>query len=78
MHRVLVNVAGSDWAVHFIGPDGQTRIGPWLLHDSHDEVLAILGWCEITPAELKRHHYTMQYWGSNSAEVCSLTPSSQR
>ena len=37
MHRVLVNVMASDWAVHFIAPDGHTRIGPWLLHDSHDE-----------------------------------------
>ena len=30
LHRVLVNVANSDWAVHFIAPDGKTRIGPWL------------------------------------------------
>jgi hypothetical protein len=42
MARVLVNVMESDWSVHFIGPDGQTRIGPWLLLDSHDEVRAIL------------------------------------
>jgi hypothetical protein len=27
MNRVLVNVASSDWAVHFIGFDGKTRIG---------------------------------------------------
>jgi hypothetical protein len=40
--RVLVNVMCSDWSVHFIGPDGQTRIGPWLLLDNHDEVRAIL------------------------------------
>lgn len=36
--------------MHFIGPDGQTRIGPWLLHDSHDEVLKILESCEISTA----------------------------
>jgi len=42
MHRVLLNVASSDWSVHFIAPDGRTRIGPWLLLDSHDEVLEIL------------------------------------
>ena len=41
----LVNVASSDWAVHFIAPDGKTRIGPWLLHESHDQVLMILEWC---------------------------------
>ena len=56
MHRVLVNVATYDWSVHFIGPDGNTRIGPWLLHDSHDEVLEILRWCGITDKELEEHH----------------------
>jgi hypothetical protein len=44
IHRVLVNISLNDWAVHFIAPDGQTRIGPWLLHDSHKEVLKILPW----------------------------------
>ena len=24
-------VRSSEWSDHFIGPDGQTRIGPWLL-----------------------------------------------
>lgn len=44
MPRVLVNVMSNDWAVHFIGPDGKTRIGPWLLLDGPEEVLAILTW----------------------------------
>jgi hypothetical protein len=68
-HRVLVNVMSSEWSVHFIGPDGQTRVGPWLLHDSHDEVLKILEWCEITPAELKEHHESIRRWGISSAAV---------
>ena len=42
MARVLCNVMESDWAVHFIAPNGKSRIGPWLLLDSHDEVRAIL------------------------------------
>jgi hypothetical protein len=42
----------SDWSVNFIGPDGKTRIGPWLLLDSHDEVRAILRWGNITAEEL--------------------------
>jgi len=48
MHRVLVNVMSTDWSVHFIGPDRQTRIGPWLLFDGHDEVMGILRWGNIT------------------------------
>jgi hypothetical protein len=40
MASVLCNVMTSDWSVNFIGPDGKTRIGPWLLLDSHDEVRA--------------------------------------
>jgi hypothetical protein len=42
--RVLCNVMTSDWSVHFIGPDGKTQVGPWLLLDSHEEVGAILRW----------------------------------
>jgi hypothetical protein len=38
----------SDWSVHFIGPDGKTRVGPWLLLDSHEEERAILCWGNIT------------------------------
>ena len=69
MHRVLVNVASSDWAVHFIGPDGQTRIGPWLLHNSHEEVLKILEWCGISEEGLADHHSAIRRWGFNSAVV---------
>jgi len=69
MHRVLVNVSASDWAVHFIAPDGQTRIGPWLLHDSHEEVLKILAWCGITEEELATHHDSLRRWNFSSAVV---------
>lgn len=69
LRRVLVTVASSDWAVHFIGPDGKTRIGPWLLHDSHDDVLKILQWCDITPEELTEHHDSIRRWGCSSAVV---------
>jgi hypothetical protein len=69
MHRVLVNVASSDWAVHFIAPDGKTRIGPWLLFDSHDEVREILRWGGITPQELDQHESAIRRWGCSSAVV---------
>ncbi len=45
----------SDWSVHFIGPDEKTRIGPWLLLDTEDEVAAILRWGNITDEELEEH-----------------------
>jgi hypothetical protein len=69
MHRVLVNVASSDWAVHFIGPDGKTRIGPWLLHDSHEDVLKIFEWCGITEEVLAEHHSAIRRWGCSSSVV---------
>jgi hypothetical protein len=68
-HRVLVNVAEQDWAVHFIGPDGRSRVGPWLLHDSHEEVLRILAWCDISEEELAEHHAAIRRWGCSSAVV---------
>jgi hypothetical protein len=55
MNRVLVNVMSGDWSVHFIGPDGQTRIRPWLLHDSHDEVKKLLRWGNPAADEWKEH-----------------------
>jgi len=63
MQRVLVNVASNGWSVHFIGRDGQTRIGLWLLHDGHEEVLEILRWCEITEKALADHHSAIRRWG---------------
>jgi hypothetical protein len=46
-------VIQNGWSVHFIGPDGKTRIGPWLLLDSHEEVLAIFRWGEVSAEELE-------------------------
>jgi hypothetical protein len=66
VHRVLVNIMSSDWAVHFIGPDGQTRIGPWLLHDSHDEVTKLLSWGNISAEELAEHESNIRRWGVSS------------
>ena len=51
-HRVLANVMERDWSLHFIGPDDHTRVGPWLLLESDDEVKDILRWGNISEAEL--------------------------
>lgn len=72
MNRVLVNVAASDWAVHFIAPDGRTRIGPWLLHDTSSEVDALLAWGTIAPDELEEHALNIRRWGASSV-VWQLT-----
>lgn len=69
MHRVLVNVMSNDWSVHFIGPDGKTRIGPWLLLDSHDEVVSILRWGNITAEELAVHESSIRCWSVSSVVV---------
>jgi hypothetical protein len=62
----------SDWSVNFSGPDGMTRIGPWLLLDSHDEVRAILRWGNISAEELARHEDSIRKWNVSSA-VLNLT-----
>jgi hypothetical protein len=72
MARVLCNVMTSDWSVNFIGPNGKTRIGPWLLLDSHDEVRAILRWGNIADEELAEHESSIRRWGVSSA-VLNLT-----
>jgi hypothetical protein len=65
-HRVLVNVSSSDWAVHFIAPDGRTRIGPWLLHDTADEVEKLLAWGSVSTEELEEHRTKIRRWGASS------------
>jgi hypothetical protein len=72
MARVLCNVMTSDWSVNFIAPDGRTRIGPWLLLDSPDEVRAILRWGNIADEELAEHESSIRRWGVSSA-VLNLT-----
>jgi hypothetical protein len=72
MARVLCNVMTSDWSVNFIGPDGKTGIGPWLLLDSHDAVRAILRWGNISDKELAAHENSIRRWGVSSA-VLDLT-----
>jgi hypothetical protein len=72
MARVLCNVMTGDWSVNFVGPDGKTRIGPWLLLNNHDEVRAILRWGNITAEELAEHENSIRRWGVSSA-VLNLT-----
>jgi hypothetical protein len=69
MARVVVNVMEGDWSVNFIGTDGQTRIGPWLLCDSADEVRAILRWCEATASQIDEHDRDIRRWGVSSTAV---------
>ena len=66
MNRVLVNVAASDWAVHFIAPDGRTRIGPWLLCGSWAEVRALLSWGNVSAEEMEEHETNIRRWGVSS------------
>jgi hypothetical protein len=44
------------------GPDGRTRIGPWLLLDSHNEVLAILRWENVYAKLLAEYKSSMRRW----------------
>jgi hypothetical protein len=69
MARVLVNVTANDWGVHFIAPDGRTRIRPWLLLDGHDEVLAILRWGNISAFDLAEHESSLRRWNVSSVAL---------
>jgi hypothetical protein len=68
-HRVLVNVAERDWAVHFIGPDGRTRIGPWLLLENDAAVVKILRWCGASDEDVEDYHCDMHRWGHSSVDI---------
>lgn len=68
----------GDWSVHFIGSDGKTRIGPWLLLDSHEEVRAILRWGNITEEELAEHERASEDGVCLPLFSISPTGSSQR
>lgn len=53
----------NGWSLTFTDTDGKTRIGPWLLCDSHAEVVKILRWGNITDDDLDKHHYDLRRWG---------------
>jgi hypothetical protein len=69
--RDLCNVrqGREDWSIHFIAPDGQTRIGPWLLPDTNDEVLAILRWGNPSDEEMAQHERGMRQWSVSSVAL---------
>jgi hypothetical protein len=69
MRRVLVNVMRSDWAVHFIAPDGRTRIVPWLLLDGPEDVLAILRWGHVNAEALAEHEECFRRWNVSSVPM---------
>lgn len=48
----------------------RARIGPWLLHDSHDEVLKILEWWTLLPNSTQRNTMWWLQLRSNYADRC--------
>jgi hypothetical protein len=64
-----MNVSQAGWAVHFIAPDGRTRIGPWLLLQNDDEVVKILRWGAVSDEDLKEYHYNIKRWGCSSVHL---------
>jgi hypothetical protein len=78
MPRVMANIRSGCWSVHFIGPDGLTRVGPWLLFQSHEEIKTkVLSWGGITPEDLVEHESSISRWGSSSIFL-ELTPAKFR
>ncbi|HEV2711419.1 MAG TPA: hypothetical protein VGU67_14480 [Edaphobacter sp.] len=52
--------------MHFIGPDGQSWVGPWLLFDSGDEVKTILRWGGIRASQLAEYENDIRRWNFSS------------
>jgi hypothetical protein len=69
MPRVLMNIMETDWSVHFIGPDHSTRVGPWLLFDCREEVIAILQWGGASAESIEQHDRDLRRWGVSSVAL---------
>jgi hypothetical protein len=68
-HRISCHVMSSDWAVHFIDTDYRTRIGPWLLCDSAEDVEKSLVWGHATLDDLEEHRLNIHRWGVGGAPL---------
>lgn len=68
-HAILCHVIQSGWSVTFTETDGQTRIGPWLLCNSHEDVLQILTWGHIEKDSLAMHHRNLARWSVGSGTL---------
>ena len=70
MPPITVQIKSSKWSVTFTGPDGQIRVGPWLLFNSHEEVRTkVLRWGNISTEELERHERHILVWGVSTVNV---------
>jgi len=70
MPRVLCNMQRNGWTVHFIGPDNQTRVGPWLLFESDEEEQEkVLQWAEVSAEELAEHDRNINRWGCSTVAL---------
>ncbi len=70
VHRILTNVVGvTDSAVHFMDEDGCTRIGPWLILDTLQDVETLLRKGNITDDDLAEFQRDMRAWGQTSTHI---------
>ena len=66
MHELIANIQGNGWAVHFLETDCRTRVGPWLLLDTHERVLMMLSRVHVRPENMVAHHEHIRAWGVDS------------
>ncbi len=60
-HKVMCHVMSSHWSVTFADYEAQTPIGPWVICDTHEEVVKILLWGHIS--DLDEHYRNIDRWG---------------
>jgi hypothetical protein len=68
-HTIHCNVQKKDWSVTFTEADYKTSIGPWLICDSHEEVLKVLVWGHISGPDLDKHYRNMERWGVGGGDL---------
>jgi hypothetical protein len=64
MTDVTVNVASSEWCVHFVVTSTQTPIGPWLLFESSEEIKTkVFRWSGVADDEMEQYEIDLRRWG---------------
>jgi hypothetical protein len=64
MTDVTVNVASSEWCVHFVVTTTQVPIGPWLLFESSEEIkMKVFCWGSTTYEEMQQYLIDLRRWG---------------
>jgi hypothetical protein len=67
---VIIHITGSGWCVHFVVTATQIPIGPWLLFDSSEEIVAkVFAWGHVSAGERARYENDLRRWGLGAVHM---------